>query len=434
MALPLASPASSTRYTPPDQRSHGQHGPSGPPTSILFVNRVFPPTEGATGAILAELAADLVAAGWRVGVVAGTAPGEPPYRKTETGVHVYRVSGLSFNRTNYARRALACLSLYPMLLNRVLRLDDYDVVVTKTDPPMQLLLGPIIKGRTGQTLIHWAQDLYPEVAETLEVINPEGWFAKSLRRLSTWALRRHDRVIAIGRHMEARIAARGVDRDRIDVMPNWPLDPITSVPHEDNAFRHEQGLEGKFVVMYSGNMGLAHCFEPVVDAAAKLQHEPDIVFLFVGNGTRRAEIKAQVERRRLSNVRFLPFQPLDRLAESLSAGDLHLVTMQNGTEGLVVPSKVYGALAAGRPQLLIGSGKSEAARIVREHDCGTVLPEATGAGVAAAIREWKRDPMRRQAAGRRARLATANARGHAVAAFKSVVQQARGVQPVEYAL
>lgn len=434
MALPLASPASSTRHTPPDQRSPDQHNQPSPPTSILFVNRVFPPAEGATGAILAELTSDLVAAGWRVGVVTGAAPGEPAYRKTEAGVHVYRVKSLSFNRTSYARRALACLSLYPMLLNRMLRLGDYDVVVTKTDPPMQLLLGPIVKQRTGQTLIHWAQDLYPEVAETLDVIDPEGWFAGSLRRLSTWALQRHDRVIAIGRHMEARIAARGVDRDRIDVMPNWPLDPITSIPHADNAFRREHRLEGKFVVMYSGNMGLAHSFDPVMDAAGKLQDDPDVVFLFVGNGTRRAEIKAHVERRRLSNVRFLPFQPSDRLAESLSAGDLHLITMHNGTEGLVVPSKIYGALAAGRPQLLIGSEKSEAARIVRENDCGTVLPEANGASVASAIREWKQDPIRCQAAGRRARLATANARENAVTAFTSVVRRARGVQPVEYAL
>ncbi|NBB86257.1 MAG: glycosyltransferase [Bacteroidetes bacterium] len=332
--------------------------------SVLFINRVYPPAGGATGAILSELAADLVADGWRVGVVTGPAPDAPAQAVTDDGVHVYRVPSLPFTRDSFMQRLGAYLSLYPMLLIRAARLRDYDVVVTKTDPPMQLVLGPLIKAWTGAVLVHWAQDLYPEIAEAVDVVPQGGWLAEGLRRLSTWALRRHDRIVAVGRCMKARIDACGVPVDRIAVMPNWPPQPVQPAPHAANAFRAEQQLGDSFVVMYSGNMGLAHTFAPLLDAAERLQGDPEVVFLFVGEGPRRAEVEAAAARRGLANVRFLPFQPMERLAESLSAADLHVVTMRPGTEGLVVPSKLYGVLAAGRPVLLLGADASEAARVL----------------------------------------------------------------------
>jgi hypothetical protein len=121
--------------------------------SVLFINRVYPPAAGATGALLAELAAGLVDDGWRVGVLTGSVPGEPTETVSSDGVHVYRMPCMQFERAHLARRAMAYMSLYPVLLMRALRLSDYDVVVTKTDPPMQFVLGPFIKAWTGQPLI-----------------------------------------------------------------------------------------------------------------------------------------------------------------------------------------------------------------------------------------------------------------------------------------
>jgi glycosyltransferase involved in cell wall biosynthesis len=399
--------------------------PSDPP-SVLFINRVYPPAGGATGAILSELAADLVADGWRVGVVTGPAPGAPSFEVTEAGVRVHRVWSVPFTRDSFVQRLGAYLSLYPMLLARALRLTGYDVVVTKTDPPMQLVLGPLIKGATGRPLIHWAQDLYPEIAEALNVIEADGWLAGLLRRLSTWALRRHDRVLAVGRCMKARLEARGLPAEKVVVSPNWPPDVVAPVPHAENAFRAEHGLDGTFVVMYSGNMGLAHTFGPLLEAAEQLQNDPDVVFLFVGDGPRRGVVEASARTRGLSNVRFLPFQPVERLAESLSAGDLHVVTMRAETEGLVVPSKLYGVLAAGRPAVFLGAETSEAARVLRAHDCGTVLPQPTGKAVADAVRGWRSDPARRNQAGERAAAAVNDARAEAQVRFQDV---ARAVQP-----
>jgi hypothetical protein len=141
----------------------------------------------------------------------------------------------------------------------------------------------------------------------------------------------------------------------------------------------------------------------------------------VGEGPRKADLQAQVRRRGLENVRFLPFQPMERLHRSLSAADLHLVTMQRALEGLVVPSKLYGALGAGRPALFLGPSGSEAARVIAENDCGTVLPHPTGTDLAEAIRAWHAQPDRWCAAAERARNAVSNARGEAINQFDALL-------------
>lgn len=399
---------------------------------ILFINRVYPPADGATGALLAELAAALVQRGWRVTVLTGPVEGAPPRERTASGVRVVRVRSLGFTRASTGRRALAYLSLYPALLARALRLAPAaDVIVTKTDPPMLLTLGLVLKRLTRARLVHWAQDLYPEVAEELGVIRRGGALAGGLRALSTAALKSHDHVVAVGRCMRERVTARGCAAGRVSVIPNWPVNTVSPVAHEANPFRTKHDLEGRFVVMYSGNMGLAHPFETVLDAAERLAEHPDVVFLFVGAGPRKAWVREEAARRALPNVRFLPFQPKATLDQSLSAADVHLVTMQRALRGLVVPSKVYGVLAAGRPCLFLGPERSEAARRLREHRCGTVLPDPTAAELADSILRWRADADERAAAGARGHAFVQDADTRAFSAFDAVLRRVAGLSPVD---
>jgi glycosyltransferase involved in cell wall biosynthesis len=288
---------------------------------------------------------------------------------------------------------------------------------------MLKVLGPLLGRLTGARTVHWAQDLYPEVAEEAGVIETGGVLAGVMRRLSTGALQGHDAIVAVGRCMKERIVGRGVREEKVTVVPNWPPSTVKPVGRDTNPFRREHDLDGRFVVMYSGNMGLAHPFGPVLDAAERLQNDrPDVEFLLVGDGPRKEALQRRVAHQGIDNVRFLPFQPRERLAESLSAADLHLVTMQEAMEGLVVPSKLYGVLAAGRPALFLGPEGSEAARVVEEHDCGTVLPSVGGAGLADAIRVWYDHPEKLKAASRRARQAVDNARAEAVQAFDRLLR------------
>ncbi len=380
--------------------------------SILFINRVYPPDEGATGQLLAELSQALTIAGWRVTVVTSRgATGLPP-SETIAGVRVERVAGLPFTRASHWRRALSYLSLYPALLWRALWLPRSEIIVTITDPPLQLLLGSVLQWFKGSRHVHWAQDVYPELAEEMGVLKKDGFLARILRRFSTSALVRCDGIIAVGRCMKARLVERGIDSSAITVIPNWghstnaqcPMPNAQrevacteipgGTPESLNAdeFRAEHGLIGKFVVMYSGNLGLAHPFEAMLDAAERLQFSlPNVVLLFVGNGPRLPWVRDEVQRRQLSNVRFLPFQPLEKLAQSLAAADLHLASMRQELCGLVVPSKVYGVLAAGRPCIFLGPEESEAAQFIREHGCGSVLANATGARLAACLTQWVND-------------------------------------------
>jgi glycosyltransferase involved in cell wall biosynthesis len=396
-------------------------------SSVLFSNRVYPPASGATGAVLAEMAGALVERGWDVTVVTGPADGAPASEITEAGVRVERVGALRFTRESTWKRGLAYLSHYPAMMTRMLRLPRPDVVVTKTDPPLHLVLGALFHKITGVPAVHWAQDLYPEVAEALGVIPDNGALAHVLRRVSTSSLENHDHVMAVGRCMKERIEARGLPGSDVSVVPNWPPASVRPVSHDANPFRKENATESDFVVMYSGNMGLAHPFDSVLDAAEELQEtHDDVRFLFVGEGPRKVDLENQTRRRGLANVSFLPFQPYEDLDQSLSAADLHLVTMEEEAEGLVVPSKMYGALAAGRPALFLGPTGSEAARLIEENDCGTALSHPTGHQLANAIRSWHgRSDI--ESAARRARNAVEHGFDRAVDAFDRILESvARG--------
>ncbi len=391
---------------------------------VAVLNRVYPPASGATGALLAELAPALVDRGWRVTVLTGPAEEAPSSETTEQGVHVERVSAFPFTRESTIQRGLAYASLFPAFLARALTLPTPDVWVTKTDPPMLKVLGPLLARLTGAQAVHWAQDLYPEVATGVGVLSDDGVVSGGMRRLSTNALRGHDHVMAVGRCMQERLVEdRGLSPEQVSVMPNWPPSAVEPVPHNENAFRAEHGLEDQFVVMYSGNMGLAHPFDTVLDAAAQLQDErPEVCILFVGDGPRKPDLQEQAARRGLDNVRFLPFQPYERLDKSLSAADLHLVTMQPELEGLVVPSKLYGALGAGRPVLFLGPSGSEAARVVHAAECGSVCPNPTGEALAETIRRWHANPEHWEQAAGRAREAVASGRFEAAEQFDGVLR------------
>jgi glycosyltransferase involved in cell wall biosynthesis len=391
--------------------------------SILFINRVYPPVTGATGQLLAELAPELARAGWRVTVLTAAPVSTAPRTEIREGVVVHRVAGLPFTRASHWRRALSYLSLYPALLGRAWCLPRHDIVVTMTDPPLLAVVGWLIALSKRSTAVHWAQDLYPELAEELGVLPLGGWMANALRWLSNMALGRCHTIVAVGRCMRERLIRRNVDPRRIQVIPNWGHEPWKG---STNGFRQEHELEGRFVVMYSGNFGLAHPFEVIIEAISRMQSShPHVLFLFVGEGPRLEWVKQEVAARNLKHVKFLPFQPRERLAETLGAADVHLATMESNLCGLVVPSKVSGVLAAGRACLFVGPPDSEAARLIREHDYGEVIAEASGETLAARLIAWCEQPERLQRLRERAPSVTsALGRTAAVTAFNRVLNEA----------
>jgi colanic acid biosynthesis glycosyl transferase WcaI len=372
--------------------------------SILFINRVYPPAEGATGRVLEHVAEGFARADWEVSVLTTACPSQPAGTSFRHGVKIIRI-GLPFSKRSILSRALGYALMIPALGLRALLLLRAEVVVIKTDPPMLLVLGPLLRMVKGSRLIHWAQDLYPEVAEEVGIFRKGGILASTLRGISTRAMRSYDRIVAVGRCMREKLVARGIPSERICVIPNIGIEQeIRPVEPLINGFRQRHGLGDCFVVEYSGNMGRAHEFETLLSVAQKLQEcgESKIRFLLIGGGPGEVMLRDEVQRRGLMNVLFLPSQPQSELSESLGAGDLHLVTMKKGMSGLVVPSKFYGVMAAGRPCLFIGPADAEVARVIREQDVGAVIAPGDGEGLLAAILAYRDTPEMLAEAGRKA--------------------------------
>ena len=372
--------------------------------SILFINRVYPPDSGATGRVLEHAAQGFSNAGWDVSVLATTSSRENVGDDLRKGIRIVRI-GIPFSKKNMIARAFGYAVMIPGLLLQALRLPHHDVVVTMTDPPMLVVIGPMIKWVKGSRLIHWAQDLYPEVAEECEVLSKGGFLPANLRKLSTWSIQGHDLTLAVGRCMAERLVERGISSEVIRVVPNAGIErDIEPVQHGRSAFREAHGIGDAFVIMYSGNMGRAHDFSTVIGAARRLQDrgEKNIVFLFVGEGPEESFIHRRVSDLKLKNIRFLLPQPPTTLSASLGTGDLHLVTLKEGMEGLVVPSKFYGVMAAARPTLFIGPKESEVAQMIRDHGIGQVIAPGDDATLAEVILRYRSEPDRGDREGNKA--------------------------------
>jgi glycosyltransferase involved in cell wall biosynthesis len=368
--------------------------------SILFINRVYPPSEGATGRVLEHLAEGFVTAGWGVSVlVTGDISGNLTMRN---GVRIYSAGGGVLSKSGIFLRALGYALMIPRFLFYALKIPRADLVVTMTDPPMLLSIGGGIKFFKKSRLIHWAQDLYPEAAEALGVLPPQGVVAQVLRTMAHCSLRAHALTIVPGRCMKKQFILGGLPASKIRVISNSGVEQRLHVlPRFPNAFRERHRLGEALLVEYSGNIGLAHEFDTVIAAARLLQEmgETEILFLFIGSGSREASLRDEVKRRGLHNVHFFPSQPENKLSESLGAGDLHLVTMREEMAGLVVPSKFYGAMASSRPCLFIGPKDSEVACDILESESGCVIAPHDAQHLVEKILEYRNFPSIREEAG-----------------------------------
>jgi glycosyltransferase involved in cell wall biosynthesis len=353
---------------------------------LLILNEYYWPGPEATAHLLTELCESL-SADYDVRVLTGAVQSEEGRagRVVRNGVTIERVPSTSFDRARLPGRALNYLTFMGGALVRGLATGSPDVVLCMTDPPMLGAAAVFVARRHRTPLVVVSEDVFPEIASTLgRLRNP--FVIAALRRTVSFYLRRADRIVAIGDTMRARLEAKGAPPERIRVIPNW-VDVSRLGPRpRDNDWALENGLSGKFVVMHSGNVGHAQDLDSLLHAAERLRDLDDLVILIVGLGARRAEVMTLAERLGLDNVRFLPYQPRERLSESLSSADVHVVGLAPGLAGYVVPSRLYGIMAVGRPVIAALDGESETAEIVRSADCGFHVPPASPDLLAATIR------------------------------------------------
>lgn len=355
---------------------------------ILVLNRSFWPDPEATGQLLTELCEDL-AREHDVTVIAGPSyhvatPGRGLLNHETLGkVTIVRTWGTTLPKATLIARLVNLATYYLLAVVAALGQRRPDVVIAETDPPLLGVLGAVLAARWRCPFVYYCQDLYPDIARATGGLR-SSILLTMLDRASRFAYARADRIVVLGRDMRRRLITKGVDADQVAVVPNW-ADCEQLRPVATSVFR--RALGDVFVAMYSGNLGLSQELDVVLDAAHQLREEPGILFVLIGEGARKSQLVEKARAIGLENVRFLPYAPRERLAESLSAADIHLIPLQRGAAGCLVPSKVYGILAVGRPFVAMMEEDSEVAMIAREHGVGIVVPPGDAAALAAVVRE-----------------------------------------------
>ncbi len=380
--------------------------------SVVFLNRYYWPDLAATAQQLTDLAEDLARAGMDVTVIASRAgyedpaEGRLPRRDTRRGVEIVRLWTTRFGRGRLTGRAADYITYMVGALLYLLRMRKPDIVIAASDPPF--LLVPVLVARwfRGFTVIYNARDLYPYLAARLGLFREGGLVYRLLAGFAARLHRAADAVITLGPGMAEKLIEYGAPPERT----TWVRDgadaaAIEPVPDHANPLLDELGLADRFVVMYSGNAGRAHTFEAVLEAARRLRDETDIVFLFVGGGSKRPALEAAAEAEGLPNIKFLGYFPRDELRYSLSLADISLVTESPSVARLLVPCKTYGIMASGRAVLFVGSEESEIAEIVHEAECGFVVSPDDPDALVNVILRLRGSPAELAALGERGRRA-----------------------------
>lgn len=411
------------------------------PGKLVFVNRYFDPDPSATSQMLTDLARALAARGSAVHVVCSRQlytdrNARLPAREQLSEVAVHRVATTRFGRAGLIGRAVDYASFYISAgATLLMLLGDGDVVIAKTDPPLTSILAAVVSRLKACRLVNWQQDVFPEIASRLGANPLPRWLDSLLRELRDWSLRRARMNVLISGRMLEYFQHRGIPESKLCVIENWADDTsISPKPAGASALRKELGLDGCFVVCYSGNLGRAHEFDTLLAAADALRDDRSIAFLMIGGGAKMDALRNAAAALSLDNVRFMPYRPREQLEDSLAAADVHLVSLLPDLEGLIMPSKLYGILAAGRPLVFIGDSDGDTARVIRSAECGVTVGVKASGDFVAALRRLQGNPDACASMGARAREAFVNqySMKKAVERWNQVLEPLRGISAASH--
>jgi glycosyltransferase involved in cell wall biosynthesis len=338
---------------------------------ILLLNEYFPPDTSATAKFAAQVA-DALTERHRVTVLAGRPSYDPVEchsrylirREVRGNLAVERVGSTAYPRFQMHRRVSNYLTYLSLAIPRAISLRS-DVVLAMTDPPIEGIVGAAVAQLSGRPYVYNIRDMYPDMAVEGSIVRP-GSFTARWETLHRWALRRATRVIVLGEDMRDRIVAKGVDSARVVVSRDGITVPET-LPPPDNPVAREIRGNFRFVLVHAGNLGFYGAWQTLISAVRMLENE-GVGLVFVGEGAMKSQVEAMAAGCRA--VRFLPFRPAGEIPLVLSSGDMHVVTVKRGLEGVVVPSKMYPTLAAGRPVLGVAPEECDVVRIIRRSACG----------------------------------------------------------------
>ena len=379
--------------------------------SVLLLNQAYWPDVVATAQHADDLARSLVGAGNRVTAVASRAIyGEKgsalKRRDSHGGVAIHRVGLQLFGKQGITPRAFDFALFYAAAAIRCLTLKRHDVVVCFTTPPFIALVGVLLRLVKGTKVVYWTMDLYPDVAGAAGLMRREGILWRALQSIDRFCLRHSDRVVVLGDCMREVVVRKGADPSRVSVIPVWSgAETFPSRARTDNPLRIAWGLGDRFTILYTGNFGIGHDMEAIAGAVEALKDDDRIRWLFIGEGKAKPELERRIAACGARNVVLAGYQPREQLADVLDAGDAHLVSLLPGWQGLLLPSKFFSVLAAGKPVLWVGPDGTECGSILREHACGFEVQPGDAGALTDRIRWLLEHPDQARAMGERGQRA-----------------------------
>ncbi len=368
--------------------------------TILVVSQVFVPDPASVGQHMADVAIEL-ARRFQTGDkydlrVYASARGyenptvEYPRRETIGAADVRRFPFASFGKKSMPLRVLGTAVFMIQAFIAAMFTPRLAGIFFSTSPPLIGLPLSIAAAFRRVPTVYWAMDLNPDQLFALGKLKQSDCICRLLEATNRFILKRSALVIALDRFMAKRLAARKIPRLKIFVLPPWPHEnSIADAPTPtENPFRMRHNLNGKFVIMYSGNHSPSNPLTTILNAIVRLKAEPDIKFLFVGGGGAKKQVEEYIRNHELTNAISLPYQPLADLKHSLSAADVHIVSLGEEMIGIIHPCKIYGAMAAARPILFLGPQPSHISDLLDQHEIGLQIRHGDINGAVEAIRRF----------------------------------------------
>jgi len=386
---------------------------SPPPTSsgklLLVFSQTFVPDPASVGQHMADVALEMARRGHRVRVYASARGYDDPTvrypsREDLHGVDIRRLPFSSFGKKSILTRALGTFTFQFQVLLRGMFTPNVAGIFFSTSPPLVGVIASMIGLVRRKPVAYWAMDLNPDQLIALGKLQPTSFTARFLEQTNRWILKRSALVVALDRFMAERLKKRAELENKLLVMPPWPHeDRLEHVTPAVNPFIAEHGVAGKFVIMYSGNHSPSNPLETLLEAAAEFKNDDRLRFLFIGGGVGKKGVEEFVWRRGLTNAICLPYQPLEKLKFSLTAADVHIVSLGAQMASIVHPCKIYGAMAAGKPILFLGPSPSHISDLLEQHPIGWHVNHGDVPGAVAAINQiLATDPAKLMEMGRTA--------------------------------
>lgn len=388
--------------------------------TLTVLTEYFHPEEASTAQLLTELATGLRNRhDFSVSVITALPnyhnedrQASVPRCEMHDGTNIERVRATRFDKDSLPLRLVNWLSFTLLAFVRLLRgHGDDDAVLVLSNPPILPFIAWINHKLRGIPYVYLIYDVYPDMAVELGYLDRDGLVARLWDQAMRPVYRDAARVVVLGESMERHIEAKmtddeGFEPGRIESIANWEDgDFIEPREKADNDFAQKHDTDEKFTVLYSGNIGRFHELETTINAIDRLESvgRMDVQLLIIGEGARKAELQQYVTQQGIENVRFLPFQPLKRLPETLTCGDASLVGINPKMEGMCVSSKLYSSLAAGQPILAVVGENDEVARVVSKNNCGAYIKPGESRAAAEALKQWADDPEQVATLGKNAR-------------------------------